>query len=97
MITFINDEKKYLLWLKGHRKGFVVNSYKKPLSSFLMLHCADCGTINSKKGNHTTHKYIKICSQDKKKLNIWAKIKIKGDLLNCRRCNPQYGKQKVKK
>lgn len=80
MITFINDEKEYLFWLERHPKGFVVNSYKKPLSSFLMLHCADCGTINSKKGNHTTHDYIKICSRDRKELENWSQNIIGGTL-----------------
>ncbi len=97
MIIFIDDEKEYLSWLARHPEGFVVNSYKKPLHSYLMLHRATCKMINLKKGNHTTHAYIKTCSQDKKKLEIWAKIEIKGDLSICKHCNPQYGKQKVKK
>lgn len=86
MITFINDEKEYLFWLDRHPKGFVVNSNKK--HSFLMLHRAVCGTINSKKGNYTTHAYIKICSRDRKELENWAQTIIGNTLSICEHCTP---------
>lgn len=89
MIIFINDEGEYISWLKKHPTGFVVNSDKKPSpAGYLMLHRANCGHINSKRGNHTTHKYIKICSRDKMELKDWAQTEIGGKLLVDGNCKP---------
>ncbi len=78
MVIFINDEQEYVSWLERHPRGFVVNCHKSPSPKYLMLHCADCGMINSERGNHTTHQYIKLCSIQKKQLETWARNEIKG-------------------
>ena len=39
---FVNDDDGYLRWLAQNPDGFVVNSNRVPVSSYLILHRASC-------------------------------------------------------
>ncbi len=39
---FFNDDDGYLRWLAQNPDGFVVNSNRVPVSSYLILHRASC-------------------------------------------------------
>ena len=61
---FVNDDG-YLRWLAQNPDGFVVNSNRVPVSSYLILHRASCNWINiSSRINWPTTGYIKTCSTD---------------------------------
>lgn len=86
---FVNDDKAYLQWLTQNPNGLVVNSYLHPSPDYLILHRANCWTINTPtRTNWTTTGYIKICSLDKMELEAWAKKEIGGQLRHCRICKP---------
>jgi hypothetical protein len=61
MVThFVDDEDGYLAWLAGHPTGFVVNCYRNPTPSYVILHRADCSSF-SRTGVRWTHIYRKVC------------------------------------
>ena len=43
---FVNDDG-YLRWLAQNPDGFVVNSNRVPVSSYLILHRASCNLVNT--------------------------------------------------
>ena len=44
---FVNDDDGYLRWLAQNPDGFVVNSNRVPVGSYLILHRASCKWINT--------------------------------------------------
>lgn len=94
MPKFENDDIGYLQWLNKNPNGFVVNSYKKPSASYLMLHRATCPSITGKPANGKwwTKNYSKICSNNIKELENWAreKFKSKGNFKPCQICKTIY-------
>ncbi len=65
VIVFNRDEDAYLAWLAKNPHGFVVNTYQKPDSSYLILHRASCASISNDAkppGGFTERDYIKICA-----------------------------------
>jgi len=86
---FVNDENGYLRWLAQTPDGFVVNSNRVPVSSYLILHRASCKWINtSARTNWTTTGYIKTCSNDLISLTEWAEREVGGSLKPCKSCQP---------
>src|SRR5208337_3911502 len=86
---FVNDDDGYLLWLAQNPDGFVVNSNRVPVSSYLILHRASCKWINtSTRTNWTTTGYIKTCSNDLTALTEWAEREVGGSLKHCQSCQP---------
>ncbi len=86
---FVNDDRGYLGWLTGNPDGFVVNSNRVPVSSYLILHRASCKWINtSAQTNWTTTGYIKTCSNDLTALTEWAEREVGGSLKPCKSCQP---------
>ena len=86
-IRFIDNDEDYLQWVKTHFNGYVVNSYRNPTPSYLILHCATCGSISSEKiRNYTTTSYIKTCSEDRAELEDWARNTVDGQLSECSIC-----------
>jgi len=89
MEKFIDDDEGYLEWLERNPDGFVVNSHREPISRYLILHKATCGTISSpNRKNWTTGDYIKFCSSDRSELEEWALDAFNTDLWACRKCKP---------
>jgi hypothetical protein len=65
MQRFVDDDRGYLDWLAHHPDGFVVNTGRTPSAAYLMLHRADCGTINGTpaRGTTFTGEYAKLCGE----------------------------------
>ena len=78
-IVFKGDEGGYMAWLNAHPHGFVVNSQKKIIPSYLVLHRASCAHISKytekarPPGGFTERQYIKICAPTINKLRTWVK------------------------
>ena len=85
---FEKDEERYLEWVQNNPNGFIVNA-DEPASSteYPMVHRATHRLMTSpKKQNYTTGRYFKVCSNDMKDLETWAK-QVRGRSLNpCRKC-----------
>ncbi len=87
-MQFVNDDS-YLRWLAESPDGFVVNSNRVPVSSYLILHRASCKWINTPaQTNWTTTGYIKTCSNDLTVLSEWAEQEVGGSLKPCKSCQP---------
>jgi len=71
---FIDRDDLYLAWLAKHPKGFVLNCYRKPTPSYLVLHRAACGSINGtpSRGQSWTRDYRKVCADTVPELEKWA-------------------------
>jgi len=88
VIQFVDSDNPYKEWTNNNPNGFVVNSYKEPSSTYLILHKASCYTITELKRNAKsfTDKYSKTCSDNLDELDNWAKNDIGGELCRCRKC-----------
>jgi probable F420-dependent oxidoreductase len=98
MRAFVNDDKGYLDWLVAHQDGFVVNAFARPTADYLMLHRADCHTINGKpaRGDSWTRRgYAKICASSIQELTDWARQETGGALQPCGTCHPIRGDQEL--
>ncbi len=51
---FIDDEQGYLHWVGTHSSGFVINTYKSQPSDYMVLHRAQCPSINNDRGQRFT-------------------------------------------
>src|SRR5688572_4107706 len=88
---FVNDDAGYSYWLGENPHGFVVNSQRVPVSSYLVLHRASCKHINSpNRTNWTTTGFIKTCSTNVTALSDWAKQETGGSLTPCGVCKPDH-------
>lgn len=89
MVTYEEQDAEYLAWLADFPNGYVVNSDRRPRSSYLVLHRATCTHITQLKGSagHWTFDYAKQCSANVADLHSWAKG-IGGSLALCKTCKP---------
>ena len=73
VVKFRDDEDGYLGWVRRNSNGWVINAGRHfARSDRLVLHSATCDTI-TKRGNHTTTGYIKVCSTHRAALMAWAR------------------------
>jgi hypothetical protein len=75
MIVFIDEERAYLYWVAHHRAGYVLDCFRKPSKSRLVLHRAACAEIKASTNKHThwtTGRHMKACSLDVEPLKVWA-------------------------
>jgi len=77
MEIFRNDEQGYFDWIAKHPDGFVLNSERKPVPRYLVLHTASCGHISGHTKNYarnasTGRNYIKICSESIQEIEVWT-------------------------
>ena len=75
MIIFIDEERAYLYWVAHHRAGFVLDCFRKPNKSRLMVHRATCAEIKASTSKHThwtTGRHMKACSLDVEAIKTWA-------------------------
>jgi len=87
-IRFQDDDEAYRAWIADHPNGFVLNTFREPKPTYLILHRADCGSISSGRiSDYTTGKYIKICSVDENDIERWGRDHTGGDLHNCQLCH----------
>ena len=88
---FVDKDQDYLRWLTSHHDGFVVNTYRTPDPSYLILHRSACWTISGTpaRGNRwTTGDFAKACSDDRTDLERWARDRVGGALKPCQKCEP---------
>lgn len=78
---FIDDDPGYLAWLRDHPTGFVINSTRHPTASYLVLHRAECWTINGtpSRGVSWTTDLRKVCADSKGDLAAWARSEVGGE------------------
>jgi len=87
-ITFRNNDEAYRAWIADNPNGFVLNTFREPKPTYLILHHADCGSISSGRiSNYTTRTYIKVCSQAVKDLERWGREHTGGELHHCQLCH----------
>ena len=92
MVTFVDDDQKYLAWVADHPGRYVVNCRRTPAPDYLMLHRASCKSVSkSTRSNWTTGQYIKVCSEDIDDLRRWAADQVGGSLQPCQTCSPLAG------
>ena len=89
-LTFKDDDAGYLSWIERHPQGLVVNTFRKPVPSYLVLHRATCGTITGTpaRGNSWTRDPIKVCSEARSDLDEWAREAAGASLQPCGLCKP---------
>jgi hypothetical protein len=85
---FVKDDASYLGWLAQHPDGFVLNTTHPPSASYLMLHRANCRTINGQPANGKTFTgdYEKVCGS-RDELEALART-VGGEAQGCGLCRP---------
>jgi len=85
VVAFEDNDRDYLYWTRNNSRGYVVNCYRNPAPDYLILHWADCYTINGTHAQWTTGDYAKVCSPTLPPLESWATT-IGGSLHKCEKC-----------
>ena len=87
---FVDNDPGYEGWLESHPDGFVVNTYRTPHPSYLMLHRSTCRWISGvpPRGDRWTGDYAKVCAEDRADLERWARDEVGGTLRGCMKCQP---------
>lgn len=91
MERFENSERGYLRWLRQNPSGYVLNVVRTHAPSGVMLHRANCYTIQSdsfRGSGWTTNAYVKVCSSGREPLRQWALRKVGALPPDCLKCNP---------
>ena len=71
----MNDEDGSIAWLAEHPDGFVLNCYRNPTPSYLVMHRATCWSINGtpSRGRSWTNDPKKVCADTVAELEKWAR------------------------
>ena len=85
LVAFEDNDRDYLYWTSRTPHGYVVNCYRNPTSDYLMLHWADCYTINANQLPWTTGAFAKVCSPIVAALEDWAR-QVGGPRQKCEKC-----------
>ena len=85
LVAFEDNDRDYLFWTSQNARGYVVNCYRNPTTDYLMLHWADCHTINGSQSPWTTGDFAKVCSPSLSTLEDWASG-LGGSLQKCEKC-----------
>ena len=85
LVVFEDNDRDYLFWTSENSREYVVNCYRTPTPDYLILHWADCYTINGIQSPWTTGDFAKVCSPTAQALEEWAQ-KIGGSVRKCQKC-----------
>jgi len=87
---FIKNDEGYLDWVRNHQDGFIVSVDHDHVSpEYPMLHKASHKLLSSEKiENFTTGRFFKVCSDNVKELESWARSKRGRSLRPCGTCKP---------
>jgi len=85
LVAFEDNDRDYLFWTRRNSRGYVVNCYRIPAPDYLILHWADCYTINGTHAPWTSGDYAKVCSPTLSPLEVWA-ASVGGSLHKCEKC-----------
>ena len=91
VVVFLDDDGRYLEWLRKHPDGFVVNAARRPRADYLILHRANCHTISgtpARGSRWTTGDYLKACATAEAELRAWARDETKAEPTGCGSCSP---------
>lgn len=91
MVREFTADADYQSWLTSHPTSLVVNTYRMPSPSYLMLHRSTCRTISgvpARGSRWTGGDYGKFGAEDRADLERWARDKIGGTVTPCSRCRP---------
>jgi hypothetical protein len=88
--SFLDDDAGYLAWAREHRDGFVVNADRTLSPNSLMLHRANCRSIEGPAGSGRTRtaNYRKVCGSELAVLIDWCRTDIGTEPGHCRHCRP---------
>jgi hypothetical protein len=86
LIAFEDNDRDYLFWTRQNPRGYVVNCYRNATPEYLMLHWANCHTINGTQSPWTTGDFAKVCSPTVEALESWARDSVGGGLQKCEKC-----------
>src|SRR5947207_1006333 len=89
MIVFLNDDRAYHSWVTHHRRGFVLDSHRRPAKHAAVLHRASCSDVKhsqTKKTHWTTGPHLKACSLDADELRAWATQETGSEPTDCPSC-----------
>jgi hypothetical protein len=84
-MPFRDDDTGYFAWLDANPAGFVVNSYREPTPSYLVLHRTTCG--KARQQNPTSTDYSKYGAMTLQEAQDYA-VEVGGELHACQICNP---------
>ena len=87
MEFFVDNDEGCFAWLAAHHEGFVVNCYRLPTASYLVLHRAPCHHIQRWEGRNSTRDYAKACAETEQALHDWAAT-LGGTATRCGSCQP---------
>ena len=93
VVTFVDDEAGYLNWLESNPAGFVINAYRKPTASYMVVHRAVCGHMNSENRTNYTKDYSKACSNDINQLLDWFRKRVGANPRQCPVCKPSVSER----
>jgi hypothetical protein len=88
MQDFHDDDVGYLAWLADHPASFVLNTPRRPIPSYLVLHRATCRSISGRPSNGavwTSKDYRKLCGE-RSKLESYARTEVGGETRPCGLC-----------
>ena len=91
MQVFDHDDAGYVGWLEANPHGFVLNSYRSPQPSYLILHRATCSSISRTSEppvRWTTSDFIKICSNEVTEIEAWCRRETGTGPQPCGMCRP---------
>ena len=76
--VFDGNDIAYRDWLVANPDGYVLNSWRTPSPSYIVLHRSGCTSVNpatgnTKPGGFTERRYIKVCSSQIAELQQWAR------------------------
>jgi len=93
VVSFLDDDDGYLRWLEAHPDGYVVNSDRVPRATYVVLHRAECRTINPARLAGGAEKtwtiaYRKTCAADVAGLTGWVRTAVGDGARACGLCRP---------
>lgn len=91
MQLFKDDDTAYVEWLEANPHGFVLNSYRRPNSDYLILHRATCKSVSRTAEppvRWTSGGYIKVCAKDVSEVEAWCRRETGANPQLCGMCRP---------
>ena len=92
LVSFLDDDPDYAQWLEAHQDGFVLISGSPPSAWYLVLHKADCRTLNGvpphPRVKSWTTLYRRTCSEQLSDIEDWTRSEVGSEPSRCRVCFP---------
>jgi hypothetical protein len=91
MQVFDQDDDGYVDWLESNPHGFVLNSYRRPKASYLILHQVECKSVSriaEPPVRWTTSDFIKVCAANVAEIEAWCRKEAGSSPLACGKCKP---------